>query len=67
MQYARDHGLAGPVYASNNIGGFVEWSLYPSARVFQDSRLQAYPREHFQRMLEDVAIAVRVGVDGVGR
>ncbi|MEO8679488.1 MAG: hypothetical protein ABI665_10610 [Vicinamibacterales bacterium] len=52
MQYARDHAMAGPVYVSNNIGGFVEWSLYPSARVFQDSRLQAYPRQHFQQMLD---------------
>jgi hypothetical protein len=51
MQFAREKKLSGPVYVSNNIGGFVEWSLYPDARVFQDSRLQAYPREHFQRML----------------
>ena len=52
MQFARDHKMGGPVYVSNNLGGFVEWSLYPEARVFQDSRLQAYPREHLQRMLD---------------
>ena len=51
MTFARSHQLRGNVYVSNNIGGFVTWSLYPEARVFQDSRLQAYPQDHFRRML----------------
>lgn len=51
MRFAREHQLRGNVYVSNNLGGFVTWSLYPDARVFQDSRLQAYPGDHFRRML----------------
>lgn len=51
MRFARERGLGGNVYVSNNIGGFVTWSLYPQAKVFQDSRLQAYPQDHFRRML----------------
>jgi hypothetical protein len=35
-----------------NLGGFVAWQLYPSARVFLDSRLQAYPPEHFRTIIE---------------
>src|SRR6188768_504293 len=34
MRYAREHGLAGPAFTSMNLGGFVEWELYPAARVF---------------------------------
>lgn len=51
MRFARENAMTGNVYVSNNIGGFVIWSLYPGARVFQDSRLQAYPQDHFRRML----------------
>jgi hypothetical protein len=35
-----------------NLGGFVEWTLYPSARVFQDARLQAYPAAHFRAIAD---------------
>lgn len=52
MQFARDHRLSGPVFTSMNLGGFVAWELYPSARVFVDSRLQAYPPEHFRTVIE---------------
>jgi hypothetical protein len=52
MQFARDHQLAGPVFTSMNLGGFVAWELYPSARIFVDSRLQAYPPEHFRAIIE---------------
>lgn len=51
MRFARDHGLAGPVFTSMNLGGFVEWELYPSARVFLDSRLQASPASHFREVI----------------
>jgi hypothetical protein len=51
MAFARQSGLEGPVFNSHNLGGYVAWSLYPRARVFQDSRLQAYPPEHFRRII----------------
>jgi hypothetical protein len=45
-------GLHGPVFNSMNLGGFVAWELYPRARVFQDSRLQAVPAAHFLAILK---------------
>ena len=48
MRFAREHQLNGPVFTSINLGGYVAWSLYPTAQVFIDSRLQAYPPEHFR-------------------
>jgi hypothetical protein len=50
--FVRDSGLTGPLFNSNNLGGWIAWTLYPGVRTFQDSRLQAYPREHFARILE---------------
>ncbi len=50
--FARRVGLRGPLFNSNNIGGWVIWDLYPEARVFQDSRLQAYPAQHFRDTME---------------
>ena len=61
MAFAREHGLEGPVFTSMNLGGFVAWELYPSARVFQDARLQAYPAAHF-RAIADASASPR----GVG-
>jgi hypothetical protein len=52
MAFAREHGLAGPVFTSMNLGGFVAWELYPGARIFQDSRLQAYPASHFRAIID---------------
>ena len=52
MAFARERGLQGPVFTSMNLGGFVEWELYPSARVFQDARLQAYPAAHFRATID---------------
>ena len=49
--FARSRGLNGPVFNSNNLGGYVAWTLYPDARIFQDGRLQAYPPEHFNAIL----------------
>jgi hypothetical protein len=51
MRFAREHGLAGPAFTSMNLGGFVEWELYPTAKVFLDSRLQAYPASHFRSVM----------------
>jgi hypothetical protein len=69
--FAREAGLAGPVFNSNNLGGYVAWHLYPQARVFQDGRLQAAPPDLFRgivaasasqdawdRLVEDVDWAV---------
>lgn len=52
MTFARDRGLAGPVFTSMNLGGYAAWELYPSARIFQDSRLQAYPASHFRAITD---------------
>ncbi len=51
MAFARSHGLGGPVFNSNNLGGYLAWTLYPQTRVFQDGRLQAYPPQHFAAIL----------------
>lgn len=54
-QAAIDHinsaKLEGPVFNSHNLGGYLSWMLYPRVRVFQDSRLQAYPPEHFRSII----------------
>ena len=52
IAFVRETGLGGPMFNSHNLGGWIEWELYPNARVFQDSRMQAYPREHFERILD---------------
>ena len=52
MAFARERGLAGPAFTSLNLGGYVAWELYPSARVFQDARLQAYPASHFRATMD---------------
>lgn len=52
MQFARDRGLVGPVFTSINLGGYVAWKLYPSAQIFVDARLQAYPPAHFRAIVE---------------
>ena len=48
MAFARDRGLTGPAFTSINLGGYVEWHLYPAVRPFIDARLQAYPPEFFR-------------------
>lgn len=52
MAFARERGLAGPAFTSLNLGGYVAWELYPSALVFQDARLQAYPASHFRGIMD---------------
>jgi hypothetical protein len=52
MQFARERGLAGPVFTSMNLGGYVAWNLYPAASIFVDSRLQAYPPGHFRAIAD---------------
>jgi hypothetical protein len=52
VQFLRDHQLNGPTFNSNNLGGWLAWSAYPDVRIFQDSRLQAYPPDHFRRIVE---------------
>lgn len=49
--FCRRVGLTGPVFNSNNIGGYLIWAGYPDVRVFQDSRLQAYPPDHFRQIM----------------
>jgi hypothetical protein len=51
-EFARNAGLVGPVFNSNNLGGYLVWAGYPDVRVFQDSRLQAYPATHFQSIMQ---------------
>jgi hypothetical protein len=52
VAYMRANGLGGPVFNSMNLGGWLAWTMYPHARIFQDSRLQAYPPEHFLRIMD---------------
>jgi hypothetical protein len=51
VSFAREAGLSGPVFNSFNLGGYLAWSFYPSARTFQDSRLQAWPPEHLPAIM----------------
>ncbi len=51
VEFARRAGLSGPLFNSNNLGGFLIFAMYPDARVFQDSRLQAYPPDHFRDIM----------------
>lgn len=51
LAFARAEGLNGPVFNSHNLGGWLAWTMFPDVRVFQDSRLQAYPPEHFRAIL----------------
>jgi hypothetical protein len=52
IAFARQQKLDGAVFNSNNLGGYLIWNLYPSVRVFQDSRMQAYPGSHFEQILD---------------
>jgi hypothetical protein len=68
VAFVQQAGLEGPVFNSHNLGGYIAWSLYPRVRVFQDSRLQAYPPEHFRRIIaasrsQDEWNALVAGVD----
>jgi hypothetical protein len=51
VAFVKRNGLEGPIFNSNNLGGYVAWMLYPEVRTFQDSRLQAYPPEHFRAII----------------
>lgn len=51
VAFARREGLKGPVFNSNNLGGYLAWSLYPDVRIFQDSRLQAAPPGFFRAIV----------------
>ena len=53
-------GLSGPVFNSLNLGGYIAWKLYPTARVFQDTRFQAYPPEHFRSTIAASRVAGRM-------
>ena len=48
IDFARRTGLSGPVFTSVNLGGYIAWKMYPAARIFQDTRFQAYPPDHFR-------------------
>ena len=52
VDFATRAGLEGPLFNSQNLGGYLAWMMYPRVRVFQDSRLQAYPPEHFRAIIE---------------
>ena len=51
IDFARRTGLTGPVFNSVNLGGYVAWKMYPGARVFQDTRFQAWPPDHFRTIV----------------
>ncbi|MGA2147045.1 MAG: hypothetical protein ABSH49_19015 [Bryobacteraceae bacterium] len=45
--FIRSAALTGPVFNSNNLGGYLAWNLYPDVHIFQDGRFQAYPPKFF--------------------
>ena len=51
IDFANKVGLSGPVFTSVNLGGYIAWKMYPAARVFQDTRFQAYPPDHFRNTI----------------
>jgi hypothetical protein len=51
IDFTNRAGLSGPVFNSVNLGGYIAWKMYPTARVFQDTRFQAYPPEHFRSII----------------
>ena len=51
IAFVRREGLHGPMFNSNNLGGYLAFGLYPDARIFQDSRFQSYPADHFRAIL----------------
>jgi hypothetical protein len=51
VAFARAEGLRGPMFNSFNLGGDLAFALYPDARIFQDSRLQAQPPGFFLTVL----------------
>jgi hypothetical protein len=51
IAFIRTEGLRGPVFNSNNLGGYLAFNLYPDVRIFQDSRFQSYPPDHFRSIL----------------
>jgi hypothetical protein len=51
IEFARRAGLSGPLFNSVNLGGYVAWKMYPAAQVFQDTRFQAYPPDHFRTIV----------------
>jgi hypothetical protein len=51
IAFVRREGLNGPLFNSNNLGGYLAFHLYPGAQIFQDSRFQSYPPEHFRSIL----------------
>jgi hypothetical protein len=52
VAFVRRAGLEGAIFNSHNLGGYLAWTLYPEVRVFQDSRLQAYPPGHFRSIIQ---------------
>lgn len=51
VAFAQRTGLSGPLFNSDDLGSYLIFALYPQARVFQDSRLQAYPPDHFRDIM----------------
>jgi hypothetical protein len=52
ISFIQSSKLEGPVFNSNNLGGYLIWHLYPQVRVFQDTRFQTYPPEHFKGIVD---------------
>lgn len=48
------NGLKGPIFNNFDVGDYLIYHLYPSERVFVDSRPEAYPQEFFTEKLVPV-------------
>ncbi len=42
MDYLRDRGIAGNIFNSSGIGGYLIWKIYPDKQVSLDGRWEVY-------------------------
>lgn len=47
LDFILTNGIKGNVFNNFDIGGYLDYRLYPSHRVFIDNRPEAYPKEFF--------------------
>lgn len=50
VSFFADNHLPGPIFNNYNLGSYLAYRLYPSERVFVDSRPEAYPASFLQNV-----------------
>ncbi len=48
LDFFRDNHLRGPLFNNFDIGGYLDYGLYPRERVFTDNRPEAFPANFFR-------------------